>query len=181
MRGAKGGTRNGHWTQWRNQPQIFWGKYFEFKRATVFCLWNHLSRNRKKRNSRNFRGHGPFGPLSTPMVGSQKYGLVSNVPPKVFWRQINFCISLFLLHNWYPSDPKWKLSDFALSQTSAQLQHHVITLYLKRHGVVCTLRLKRSTTNVVLTVSPVAKEGFSGLSPLHWLRFYWLCWWLSQT
>jgi len=50
--------------QWRCQPKIFSGaKYFDFKRATVFCLGHRLSKH-KMTYAKNLGGRGPIGPPS---------------------------------------------------------------------------------------------------------------------
>jgi len=55
--------------QWRSQPEILWGcktfgeaKFFYFRRATIFCLKNRLSKHTMIRYFTNLGGHGPLDP-----------------------------------------------------------------------------------------------------------------------
>jgi len=47
--------------QWRSQPKNMGGKMFGFRRITLFCLEKRLSKH-KMIFSKNFGGHGHFGP-----------------------------------------------------------------------------------------------------------------------
>jgi len=50
-------------------PQIFLrGKYFDFKRATVFCLGHRLSKHKTTRYARHFGGITVLHPLATHMM-----------------------------------------------------------------------------------------------------------------
>jgi len=60
--------------QWRSQPKNLGGnlgaKNFYFRLATVFCLEYRFSKHKMTRYFKNLGGHGPLGPLATPMVSS---------------------------------------------------------------------------------------------------------------
>ena len=40
-------------TQCGSQPKTFWGKYFEFKRVTIFGLGHRVSKHKTTRHTRN--------------------------------------------------------------------------------------------------------------------------------
>ena len=50
--------------QWRSQPKNFGGgEMFDFRRITLFCLENRLSKHKMTIFSKNFGRYGPFRPL----------------------------------------------------------------------------------------------------------------------
>ena len=54
-------------------PNFFRGaKYFDFKRATVFCSGHCLSKHKMTRYAKNLGGIASLAPLSTPMVARKK-------------------------------------------------------------------------------------------------------------
>jgi len=61
-------TRIGIEVQWRSHPKNLGGAknfgtdMFDFRRITLFCLEKTLSKHKMTMFSKNFGGHGPFGP-----------------------------------------------------------------------------------------------------------------------
>jgi len=41
----------------------FWGEYFDFRRATVFCVGHRLTKHKTTRYARNFGGMAPLPPI----------------------------------------------------------------------------------------------------------------------
>jgi len=54
-------------------PNIWGPKYFDFERATLFCLGHRLLKRKTTRNAKIFLGSWPpWAPLATPMLQSYR-------------------------------------------------------------------------------------------------------------
>jgi len=51
-----------------SQPKTLGGSYFEFKRATVFCLGHRVSKHKTTRYAKNLKSPWPLYPLTTLYV-----------------------------------------------------------------------------------------------------------------
>jgi len=47
---------------WAGVKKLGWGKLFDFRRITLFCLKKRLSKHKMTMFSKNLRGPWPFGP-----------------------------------------------------------------------------------------------------------------------